>query len=304
MLRLSPCAQPCVFGKQSPGPLRCGRLSPAPLLPRLRGDFAEFLDRGSPARLGMLYQPTCVGIRYGRAGAARAAFLGPGGARVRLMPSPLARTGTSRTRTVPPPGRPRAAECAPARLGSVDPTPVGYGLRPRLRPRLTLGGRAFPRKPRASGGVDSHHALATRASILAPARSTQPRRLRFPARGTLPYRWGPQAPSRRFGASLSPVNCRRAPTRPVSCYALFGRVAASGPTSWLSWKAHILCHSAMTWGPWRAVWAVPLSGAELSSRVLTPGILARRRSEFGSLRQAARPPRGSGALPPPGTSRG
>lgn len=185
------------------------------------------------------------------------------------------------------PASPPRVFAARRRCGNVDPLSIGCALRPRLRPRLTLGGRAFPRKPRASGGVDSHHALATRASILAPARSTQPRRLRFPARGTLPYRWGPQAPSRRFGASLSPVNCRRAPTRPVSCYALFGRVAASEPTSWLSAKAHILCHSARTLGPWRAVWAVSLSGAELSSRVLTPGMWpagVRSSVPFGRLR--------------------
>ena len=39
----------------------------APLLPKLRGQFAEFLDGGSPVHLGLLYQPTCVGLRYGRA---------------------------------------------------------------------------------------------------------------------------------------------------------------------------------------------------------------------------------------------
>ena len=36
-----------------------------PLLPRLRGHFAEFLDEGSLARLGILTSPTCVGLRYG-----------------------------------------------------------------------------------------------------------------------------------------------------------------------------------------------------------------------------------------------
>ncbi len=36
--------------------------------------------------------------------------------------------------------------------------PIVHRLRytPRLRSRLTLGGRAFPRKPQASGGQDSH----------------------------------------------------------------------------------------------------------------------------------------------------
>ena len=34
----------------------------APLLPKLRGQFAEFLGRGSPARLRILSPPTCVGL--------------------------------------------------------------------------------------------------------------------------------------------------------------------------------------------------------------------------------------------------
>jgi len=38
----------------------------APLLPKLRGQFAEFLDGGSLVHLGLLDQPTCVGLRYGR----------------------------------------------------------------------------------------------------------------------------------------------------------------------------------------------------------------------------------------------
>ena len=37
-------AETCVFDKQSPGPIRCGQArSLAPLLPKLRGHFAEFL---------------------------------------------------------------------------------------------------------------------------------------------------------------------------------------------------------------------------------------------------------------------
>jgi len=36
----------------------------APLLPKLRGQFAEFLRESSLAPLGILYQPTCVGFRY------------------------------------------------------------------------------------------------------------------------------------------------------------------------------------------------------------------------------------------------
>ena len=37
----------------------------APLLPKLRGHFAEFLDNPSPVGLRILFLPTCVGLRYG-----------------------------------------------------------------------------------------------------------------------------------------------------------------------------------------------------------------------------------------------
>ena len=37
----------------------------APLLPKLRGQFAEFLNNASPARLRILSSSTCVGLRYG-----------------------------------------------------------------------------------------------------------------------------------------------------------------------------------------------------------------------------------------------
>ncbi len=37
----------------------------APLLPKLRGHFAEFLNHSSLDRLGILYLTTCVGFGYG-----------------------------------------------------------------------------------------------------------------------------------------------------------------------------------------------------------------------------------------------
>jgi hypothetical protein len=53
-------AETCVFGKQSLEPVSCDPLAPmpgteatrAPLLPKVRGQFAEFLDRGSLVHLG------------------------------------------------------------------------------------------------------------------------------------------------------------------------------------------------------------------------------------------------------------
>ena len=58
-------AESCVFAKQSLGPFHCGLLSQAPLIPKLRGQFAEFLNNPSPVGLRILFLSTCVGLRYG-----------------------------------------------------------------------------------------------------------------------------------------------------------------------------------------------------------------------------------------------
>ena len=61
------------------------------LLPKLRRNFAEFLNHSSPDRLGILYPPTCVGLGYGYRANSLEAFLGsiesvtsPGTARHRV----------------------------------------------------------------------------------------------------------------------------------------------------------------------------------------------------------------------------
>ena len=58
-------AETCVFAKQLPGPIHCGSISGAPLFPKLRGQFAEFLNNPSPVGLRILSSSTCVGLRYG-----------------------------------------------------------------------------------------------------------------------------------------------------------------------------------------------------------------------------------------------
>jgi len=62
-------AEPCVFDKQSPPPSLCHPTILAYrwviLLPKLRMQFAEFLQNSSLKRLGILYHPTCVGFGYG-----------------------------------------------------------------------------------------------------------------------------------------------------------------------------------------------------------------------------------------------
>ena len=46
-------------------PFYCGPLPWAPLLPKLRGHFAEFLNNASSVGLRILSSSTCVGLRYG-----------------------------------------------------------------------------------------------------------------------------------------------------------------------------------------------------------------------------------------------
>ena len=64
-------AESCVFNKQSLPPGMCRFPNPkiggrAPLLPKLRGHFAEFLRHGSLKRPSILYLFTCVGLGYGQ----------------------------------------------------------------------------------------------------------------------------------------------------------------------------------------------------------------------------------------------
>ena len=106
------------------------------------------------------------------------------------------------------------------RYGNIAPLRIGYASRPRLSPRLTLGGLALPRKPRVHGGRVTLSSLATHASILTPMRSTVGRPPASPPMGSSPTDSN-ELESRRFGVQLSPVYCRRMSTRPVSCYALF-----------------------------------------------------------------------------------
>ena len=84
-------AHTCVFAKQSLDAILCGllrlesawlsHLTKAPLLPKLRGHFAEFLLRKSLEHLRLLASPTCVGLRYGhRAASPAKLFLAVGSA--------------------------------------------------------------------------------------------------------------------------------------------------------------------------------------------------------------------------------
>lgn len=170
----------------------------APLLPKLRGHFAEFLNHDSLARLSILYLTTCVGLGYGRLEPHVEAFLGSTGslcfptsvghhpASPLMFPGFAWGTGCAVKRGKPLATRsyhsasPLLTRLSTTRSGPTLPdtiTPEGvdgwfgwlvslgstgtvlrryqninwltidYACRPRLRTRLTQGGRTWPWNP-------------------------------------------------------------------------------------------------------------------------------------------------------------
>ena len=106
------------------------------------------------------------------------------------------------------------------KYGNINPLSIDYAFRPRLRSRLTLGGRALPRKPWTFGGRDSHppfrySCLHDHSHAVHPV---LPEGLRPACNALLPLRF---RAIRGFGSNLSPDHFRRGTTRPVSYYALF-----------------------------------------------------------------------------------
>ena len=244
------------------GPILCGLLTEAPLLPKLRGHFAEFLDNASPVGLGILSLSTCVGFRYG------CLWRHSGFSRHELPVLPYFYFGPRRI-----PASDDGFSCHPLQmLAPVFPFPahfllmrprssdhkqyrnfhllsIGYALQPRLRPRLTQGRSALPWKPWTSGLEDSHLHLATHSGILSPRHSTVPSGTASLRRRCSPTKKKFPSSSRASAVCFSPGHFRRRTPRPVSCYALFECMAASEPTSWLSSESHILFHLTRTWGP-------------------------------------------------------
>ena len=180
-------AECCVFVKQSPRLFHCasGRAR-GPLLPKLRGQCAEFLNEVSLARLGIFVPFHLCRFWYGRTSHAYGAFLGsvkkiegggqalPAGKSSHPIDPLLLRTLSKL-----------------ARLGNVDPMSIDYAFRPCLRIRLTPGGRTWPGKPWNSGGRDSHPAFRYSCphNRLHAVHGGFPRR--FKPHATLPYHPSP-----------------------------------------------------------------------------------------------------------------
>ena len=131
----------------------------APLIPKLRGQYAEFLNNPSPAGLRILSSSTCVGLRYGRV----------------RYPSHLFSPQLQHPQDFPSSSvyLCHVSVCLNrSRLRILYRMCIDYAFRPRLSSRLTQGGRTYPWKPQTFDHYDSHAILATHSGILTSVQST------------------------------------------------------------------------------------------------------------------------------------
>lgn len=226
-------------------------------LPKLRAQFAEFLDEDSPARLRILSSPTSVGLRYGRPRRSLRGF-SRRGTRVQVslttrtvpdMPGPSVpastrylqhRAGRAPPRT--PELTSRAARAAQEACLVPPSTPTASRGRGRNMNRLSITyAPARPRLRAASPHADqrrvgtlrlaadghSHPSFATRAGIRTRVHLHRAFRPDFAGHPTLPYPGSPpagcpagQEPAAASVAGLAPLHFQRRRARPVSCYTL------------------------------------------------------------------------------------
>ena len=105
------------------------------LLPKLRRQFAEFLQDSSLKRLGILYLSTCVGFGYGLM-----MELFPGCPRLPDQSNKIEQLSATVTSIWPT---------------NIDVVPIDYAFLPRLRGRLTLRGLTLRRNPWTFGDTVS-----------------------------------------------------------------------------------------------------------------------------------------------------
>ena len=140
-------------------------LMEAHLLPKLRCQFAEFLNQSSLERLRILTLPTCVGLRYDHQITSLEAFLGSMGL-ASLFPkrdphhlsvlnerADLPALSTYRLESGQPSPewptllRPPITQTVNWWYRNINLFPITYAFRPQLRGRLTLSRLALLRKP-------------------------------------------------------------------------------------------------------------------------------------------------------------
>ena len=196
--------------------ISCGPLAGAPLLPKLRGWFAEFLNEVSHARLGALAPSHLCRFAVRAMRGKRAGFSRRDRPPLQAWPKPRPQAPIRQEAAEKDP--PTSTHSSTHRLGNVDPMSIDYAFRPCLRTRLTPGGRTWPGKPWDSGGWDLHPSFRYSCphNHFRQVHGRLP--FRFDPAGTLPYQsYDSAAPA----DGLTPDHFRRGIARPVSCYALF-----------------------------------------------------------------------------------
>ena len=243
-------AAPSGFGREVLHP------NGAPLLPKLRGNFAEFLNEGFLDRLGILYPPTCVGFGTGTPNLPRGFSRGHGFRDFRqTSPHPVSalmagflpaglRGCPSSTNGWDPLSYPvlPSVITVPTWYGNINPLSIAYAFQPRLRSRLTLRRLALLRNPWAfGGGVSSplfryscqhSHSRCLHGWVTPPLQSASGRSPTTPAR--------PE--SAASVPDLSPATLSAREHLTSELLRTLSRVAASKPTSWLSVHPHIVYH--------------------------------------------------------------
>ena len=222
-------------------PILCGLLSQAPLLPKLRGHFAEFLNNASPAGLRILSSSTCVGLRYGHA-LHNSSFSRHMAHTLHYFIS-LHITSSDYTTDLPVVHLPRLYRSFHSRLmlSTCVPTVLficGTGIStccPSATPPSLALGPDLPRADQLYSGNLGYSAwrIPTSISLLIPAFSLpcSPQLLTVLLRPTCNAPLPIISDSLVSVARFSPGHFRRRTSRLVSYYALFECVAASKPTS-------------------------------------------------------------------------
>ena len=256
------------------------------LLPKLRRQIAEFLQRHSLKRLSILCQSTCVGFGYG------------------LMRGLFPGTPSKPTQSVK--GQQHTASVTTRWPTIINVVPIDYAFRPRLRGRLTLRRLTLRRNPWTFGDAvfhsvsryscqHSHFRYLQRSSRILLRRPTE-------RSATAQSRDRTQS----FGSWLEPRYIFGADTlkfRPVSCYAFFkGWLLLSQPPGCFGMSTSF--HTEPRIGGlscWSGLFPSP-------RRTLAPAVCLP--TKFTGIRSLVRfgkavsPPSPSSALPPVTYSRG
>ena len=136
--------------------------------------------------------------------------------RIFLQPALRTRKGVHRPSLLAFRAPRRSNSCRKRR--NIDLPSIAYAFRPRLRHRLTPGGRTCPGKPWDSGVGDSHPDFR----YSCPHNHLHAVHRRFRARLRPGMQRSPTiSRSANSAHGLTPDHFRRGISRPVSCYALF-----------------------------------------------------------------------------------